>query len=971
MASLNDILTVSWSEGSGNNLAKNTNKTGHWSTFYKQFKRPFVTPEKRKHYDKLSVEEKSKLKAIDGWYSGATFSGKWRNKKNLLDRDLITIDIDYPMDSLIELIEQGLLGVSQFTGLWHSSRSHTPKSPRVRGIFPMTRKVSTDEYTAIVRYFGFLIDPEMKSVDPVSYRPAQMMFKPTCSVDDVPHYFFMLQDEKPVDPDVLLEEIEARFGDWRDLNLLPKHPDETDHRKRADKAEDPLEKLGPVGDFCRAFPDIEVAMERFLPEVYTLGDNGPDGNTRYTYTGGSAANGAVIYEHKFLYSWHGTDPVNDMLVNAFDLIRIHLFGDQDKKEDDAYPKMSDRPSYKAMIDMVKGLPEYQEQVKQRKFSATMAFAEVEEDEYTAEDESDGQEGSAESGDDADVEPDADDADGGAGGDDAGPRSASGKSTRDSKRASWESAFDGIDPDYEAAFEEAVGSGPGKQKDTSPKARKKRAFPPPPKNWFVKRLESTENGELKSTLANIQNIIQWDARFWGKIGFNEFTQRPCLIGTIDPGFKGIPKLICKDPHNGDPWQDHFDGMIHYVLEAARGDESNGYGMKVAISDIQIAINSVARINSYHPIRDDLEGATWDGKPRGERLFIDYLGEPDTPYAREVAKMFLTAAVYRVMTPGQKWDNVIIIQGPQGCRKSTFVRELFSPAYFGELHADLSKPKEVAEQIGGIWGCELPELVSLNKTEVNALKSWTRSRKDDCRMAYMKHVSILPRQLVAVGTTNDMTPLKDPTGNRVFLMLKVHVDRINTDRLAAEREQILAEAMHWYREARKLEPTDDLTLDFTSAEALEEARTRQDGARVQSPAERLDADILDWLDQPVRLIDLRRAMGLPIDQFSETDDSDVMVVRNTFREKDLREQFLKQDRFSWNFQADGILYQVLQKLPGWQKQGGKHTRFGTRRTGLRGIWFDREGAWGEDIKKGYSIVTYDDDDDDDDFDPHQYV
>ena len=72
---------------------------------------------------------------------------------------------------------------------------------------------------------------------------------------------------------------------------------------------------------------------------------------RYTYTGGSTAGGAIIYDNgKFLYSHHATDPCSMQLVNAFDLVRLHLYGDKDDSAPGNTP-VSKLPSYKAMCEM--------------------------------------------------------------------------------------------------------------------------------------------------------------------------------------------------------------------------------------------------------------------------------------------------------------------------------------------------------------------------------------------------------------------------------------------------------------------------------------------------------------------------------------------------------------------------------------------------------------------------------------------
>lgn len=987
-----NLVTVKWSEGSGQNLAKTKNMSAHWPKFWGMFKKPWPTPEKRKAFDKMSKEQQDNLKKINGWVSGAQFSGKWRNKRNLLDRNLITIDIDYPPPGILEMIEMGFLGVSGFVGLWHSSRRHTPDEPRVRGFFPMTREVTTDEYSAIVRHMGKLIDAEMKTVDPVSYRPAQMMFKPTCSQDDEKHYFFHLQSDashRVIDPDVMLKEIDRLYGDWRDLSCLPRHPDEEKFRRRAERAEDPLEKQGPVGDFCRAYPDIEVGMETFLEGVYTPGDT--DG--RYTYTGATSSNGAVIYEGKFLYSHHGTDPVCDQLVNLWDLVRIHRYGAEDTKGDE-YERMTDRPSWKAMMDFVKSDPGYRRSQMERKFSAINDhFAEVDEDGVDDSGDSDDS-GEAGAGEPGDRDPSSSRREAGREGSRADRQSrASDRSARpdgarhrgddhdtadgdaeDSDRSARNrSAFDEIEPEEEGEddsdpFENLVGSGPSQTGKTgaSPSAGKARTFQKPPRHWLTRLIETNENGEIKPSLSNIKLIIQCDKRFWSKVGFNEFKQTMVLLDDINPGLQGSRVTYCRDRVNGDRWQDHMSAIFHLVLEAPHTDEIAGYGMRVGIADVEMALMEVARINSFHPIREkllELEGSH-DGTPRGESLFVDYLGEPDTPYVRECARLVLMASIDRVMFPGRKWDNMIIIEGPQGCRKSTFVYCLPpDPSWFGELHARLDDFGRVAEQVAGYWILEMPELAGFTKTDANHLKSFTRKRKDDWRMAFARHVAELPRQFTLWGTTNQAKVLKDDTGNRTYLMLKVHVPRIDTDKLVAERDQIWAEAMTWWRAAREAEPTGDLTLEWQTEEARTEAVARQSNARLESHVERLIREALDWADQPLELRALMDQMGLlnkMTDKFEESAEASTMVRRTAFREKDLRELCFGLDRTTFNQQTDAALQHVRDSLElhGWKKVGNDKSK--RSRFGIRGVWWERADAKSADIVKGWEEAPIEDDD-----------
>ncbi|WP_310359754.1 virulence-associated E family protein [Neobacillus drentensis] len=150
------------------------------------------------------------------------------------------------------------------------------------------------------------------------------------------------QGDKPfLDTDGLL----ATYGDWRNIQEWPEVPGASQtHVRLAAKQGNPLEKRGVVGAFCRQY-DIHSAIETFLPGVYTHTD---DGSGRYSFVGGSTVGGAVIYDDGlFLYSHHATDPCSGKLVNAFDLIRLHKYGEQD---DEAKPDtpVNKLPSYVQM-----------------------------------------------------------------------------------------------------------------------------------------------------------------------------------------------------------------------------------------------------------------------------------------------------------------------------------------------------------------------------------------------------------------------------------------------------------------------------------------------------------------------------------------------------------------------------------------------------------------------------------------------
>jgi hypothetical protein len=261
--------------------------------------------------------------------------------------------------------------------------------------------------------------------------------------------------------------------------------------------------------------------------------------------------------------------------------------------------------------------------------------------------------------------------------------------------------------------------------------------------------------------------------------------------------------------------------------------------------------------------------------------------------------------------------------------------------------------VAEQIAGIWGGELPEMVSANKTEVNALKQFARRTKDDCRMAYMREVAVLPRQAVFFGTTNDPKILRDPTGNRTFWVLYT-TKTIDTAELLANRRQIWAEAMHYYRAMRAAQPTGELDLDFRTAEAKTEALARQNKARNFTVSELLVQEIVDLLDTPITIGELYQTVGKTGEIPPEPDGT---IVRFTaVRERDIKRALLGSDAATTNAAAAGVMQSATDMIPGWTKETSSTWRFGwSGNGGITGRWIVRDAATAEDRRRGYELFV----------------
>ena len=97
-----------------------------------------------------------------------------------------------------------------------------------------------------------------------------------------------------------------------------------------------------MGAFCRAY-SITAAMDAFLADVYQKSAM----SGRYDYIPADSQAGVVIYEDKYAYSHHATDPACGKLMNAFDAVRIHKFGELDAKVDEDADSAK-LPSFKAM-----------------------------------------------------------------------------------------------------------------------------------------------------------------------------------------------------------------------------------------------------------------------------------------------------------------------------------------------------------------------------------------------------------------------------------------------------------------------------------------------------------------------------------------------------------------------------------------------------------------------------------------------
>lgn len=915
----NDDCIIRYSEGRGLNLGKAKNKALPLKLFRKLFEKPMKTKETVRQYAKMTVDQQVGLKAIDGWiYRTQVEKGQNRNAHSGKPSDMITLDLDYATPDFLDRMDAGCVAAS-LEYFAHSTRRHTVEKPRLRVMIPTSRPVTNEEYGPVARIVTFMkFDPDMKMVDKVSFRPAQMMFKPTASSDG--DWFFYASHGELLDVDALLEEFNENVGDWTNIENLPKAEGEI-LREHAEKAEDPTEKLGPVGDFCRAYDVISAIDELDLP--YTASDD-HSAKPRYTYTGGTTTNGAVVEDGGlFLYSHHGTDPCADMLVNAYDLVRIHKFGHLDLKVDDDV-KVGDRPSTKAMSDYIQTLPKYKKSQAESKYDQTAMFDDVM-DNYFDEDEPE---------DDEDLVGD--------------PAKA--------KRGSDENFQDDID-ELVGDPKQKAGSGAASAADRPPGWGKNKK---PPKDWFPDQLKLDRQGNIVQNLPNAQTITNNDVRLFRAIAFDECMNRIVALRDIKSNMPTVPSITCKDKVRGDLWEDRHDLAVRAILAAANGKGKGGYGLdKLAERDLAGAVALAAALNSFDPLKDYLwrcEDIGWDGVKRADQIFIKYLGCPDTKYHRMAALMVGLASVTRGFEPGHKFDFAPVLGGVGGRGKSLFIQTLYGKENFGDLNVDMSHTQKVAETIAGLWAVEFAEMTSFHKSDYNEAKRFLSAESDTVRMAYDRRPTVFPRRVVFWGTTNDNRYLKDPTGNRRWWPITVKNEQIDIAGLAANRDQIWAELMVLYKEMRAEQPTGTLPLFLSDPEADAEAVVLQEAARTETLYENWIERAQDWLDEPLPLHALKASAG------DNTFDAngDRLMIRCAFRKEDFEAAILKADRAPQSEITNTNLGKAIDHLPGWSYPPKTDTRPGNQRSysfGKQAAWVYRDDATPEERRLGYREIEED--------------
>lgn len=786
-----------------------------WDAFLAKLRTPMRTGETFAEYQRMDKAEKAKKKEAAGGFVGGAMSGGRRIAGAVTERWLVTLDADEAREGDWDNAE----ALADFAMAVYSTHSHSHDHPRLRWIIPLRAPVSREQYQPLARMLALELGI-LETLDASTYQPERLMYWPTAAADGeyVEHEL-----EGPIlDPASIL----ARYGSgnaWKDSSLWPIASREKEIVLREVKRQaDPAGKPGIVGVFCRTY-DVPAAIDEFLSDVYDEAGEG-----RYTYTQGSTAAGAVLYEDgAFLYSNHATDPCGGLLCNAFDLVRIHKFGAQDdgRQEEDT----TKLPSYKAMCAWCAGLPEVKRQVvAERIEEADADFSDL--------------------------------------GDPAGPR------TR---------------PQGDAGAE--ASAGPGTQ--------------PEDDSWIDKLSINHKSGETDPTIENARLIMEHDPALRGAMATNLLSAKPVLLRDVPWRKKGT----VTDTLNGTPWTDTDDAGLRLWLEKRWKLK----GRQV----IQDAWELVRERHAFHPIRDYLSGLTWDGVERLDTMIVRWLRARDDDYVRAATRKWMCAAVARVFEPGRKFDNMLVLVGPQGVGKSSLAIAL-SRGWFTDSLTSLSG-KDAYESLRGAWIIELAELAAAKRSEIETIKNFVTKQEDMYRPAYGRHTVVYPRQCVFYGTTNDPEFLKDRSGNRRFWPIEVEgFDRGRLTGLREEVDQLWAEAVVRYKAGESLWMDTDELWDLAT-EAQDEHTVQDD----------LVGLIVDYLDKPLpdNWEDLSPEDRRDYIQGRSVIDAKVCTVRRDWVSvPEIRVELLEEKRSDIGRNGDlqsRRISDALNHLPGWGRGKSK--------------------------------------------------
>ena len=182
-----------------------------------------------------------------------------------------------------------------------------------------------------------------------------------------------------------------------------------------------------------------------------------------------------------------------------------------------------------------------------------------------------------------------------------------------------------------------------------------------------------------------------------------------------------------------------------------------------------LSLIAGRNRYNPVLDVIDGGEWDNHDHTLSLTLLY---------KWLAQCYWM--LHNDIQGAFGADGMLVLQGPQGIGKTSFVRVVGIRPEFVKLGQYLdTHDKDTLRRCTSAWIVELGEIETTLKSDIERLKAFITAEKDEYRLPYGRADQTLARRTSLIGTCNSSRFLIDPTGSRRFWT--VPIEEIDLDRL----------------------------------------------------------------------------------------------------------------------------------------------------------------------------------------------